>query len=75
MNDITPTLLALAGIPVAEDMAGRVLEEIIEPAYLEEHPVRTVPTYETGQSKMSVRRSDAEQDLYEKLRALGYVGG
>ncbi len=71
--DITPTLLALAGIPVAEDMEGRVLEEIIRPEVLIRHPVKTTSTYETGSAKMVVRKSGVEKDLYKRLQALGYT--
>jgi Tfp pilus assembly protein PilF/predicted AlkP superfamily phosphohydrolase/phosphomutase len=46
--DITPTVLALLGLPVAEDMDGRPILEAFEPRFLEEHPIRYVPTYETG---------------------------
>ena len=35
--DITPTILALMGLPVGRDMAGRVLEEIINPEFLVLH--------------------------------------
>jgi Tfp pilus assembly protein PilF/predicted AlkP superfamily phosphohydrolase/phosphomutase len=46
--DITPTVLAVLGLPVAEDMDGRPILEAFEPRFLEEHPIRYVPTYETG---------------------------
>ena len=46
--DITPTVLALLGLPVAEDMDGRPILEAFEPQFLQEHPIRYVPTYETG---------------------------
>ncbi len=72
--DITPTLLALAGIPVADDMEGRVLEEMIRPDFLERHPIRTTPTYETQVHTTEFKRSQVEGELYEKLKALGYVG-
>jgi predicted AlkP superfamily phosphohydrolase/phosphomutase len=71
--DITPTLLALAGLPIAEDMQGRVLEEMIRPEYLAQHPVETTPTYETGSVRAVVRKSGVEKDLYKKLQALGYT--
>lgn len=45
--DITPTLLALLGLPVAEDMDGRPILDAFEPRFLEEHPIRYVPSYET----------------------------
>ncbi|MCK4593646.1 alkaline phosphatase family protein, partial [bacterium] len=47
--DICPTILALLGIPPAEDMPGRVLTEALEPivvALLEDGPLmQTVPSY------------------------------
>jgi predicted AlkP superfamily phosphohydrolase/phosphomutase len=46
VRDITPTILALYGLPVAEDMDGRVIEEALEPTFLERHPVTSVATYE-----------------------------
>ena len=35
--DIAPTVLALLGMPVPDDMPGRVIEEIVEPAFWAEH--------------------------------------
>jgi len=43
--DITPTILYVLGIPVAEDMDGRVLEEAFSPDFLREFPVRTIKTF------------------------------
>src|SRR5512145_1725286 len=37
--DIAPTLLYLAGLPVARDMEGRVLTEMLDDDFLAEHPV------------------------------------
>ena len=44
--DVAPTLLYLMGLPVARDMEGRVLTEMLEPAYAREHPVTFIPSYE-----------------------------
>ena len=46
--DITPTLLALLGLPVAEDMDGRPILDAFDPAFLQAHAIRYVPSYETG---------------------------
>src|SRR4029453_12281030 len=35
--DISPTILALMGLPVPSDMKGRVLTEILEPDFLARH--------------------------------------
>jgi predicted AlkP superfamily phosphohydrolase/phosphomutase len=45
--DVTPTLLYLLGLPVARDMEGRVLTEILEPAFARQHPVTFIPSYES----------------------------
>ncbi len=44
--DITPTILALFGLPVAEDMDGRPIVAAFDPAFLKTHPIRYVATYE-----------------------------
>ncbi len=74
VTDVTPTLLALAGMPVAEDMDGKVLTDAIEPEFLAENPVSYVPTYEDEES--SGARNDEgrlTEDLKEQLRNLGYL--
>lgn len=74
LRDLTPTLLALLGIPVGEDMQGRVLTEVFEPEFLEQHPIRTIPSHDRGQ-KFRARATVSQEDhiLKEKLRALGYI--
>jgi Tfp pilus assembly protein PilF len=46
--DITPTILALFGLPVAEDMDGRPIVDAFEEGFLRDHPITYTPTYETG---------------------------
>jgi len=73
--DLTPTVLALQGIPVGEDMSGRVLREAIEPAFLGAHPVRTIASHaRPGSARPGVPvASEADELLEGRLRALGYV--
>lgn len=74
--DITPTVLALFGLPVGEDMDGRVLAEAMSPRFMKAHPVSSIPTYET-----QVRRevsaepieSPVDDEIRERMRALGYI--
>jgi hypothetical protein len=76
--DVTPTILALLGMPVADDMDGRVLAEAIEPAFLAKHPVERTATYEPengsgvteGQEPIE---SPLDEEVRERLRALGYI--
>jgi len=78
--DIAPTVLYLAGLPVAADMQGRVLKEAIDDAFQARYPVRTLPTYEAvgrplAESRPAVATSDVDEEVIERLRSLGYVGG
>ncbi len=73
--DIAPTILALYGMPVAEDMDGKPLEDALEPSFLRAHPARRIPTYQHGTRQIvEVEPSSQDADLVEKLRSLGYVG-
>jgi hypothetical protein len=71
--DITPTILAAAGYPVARDMAGRVLEEGMEEEFLRDCPIRRIPSY--GAPDWEARggmESPVDEEIKERLAALGY---
>ncbi len=70
--DITPTLLALAGMRPARDMPGRVLTEALD----FEPPSDRVPTYETGGPRAASGADAAapvDPAILDHLRALGYL--
>jgi predicted AlkP superfamily phosphohydrolase/phosphomutase len=76
--DITPTILAMCGMPVARDMDGRVLTEGIDQSFLNGHPVSWIDTYEPeGGSREAASEEPIESPLddqvREQLRALGYI--
>ena len=72
--DVAPTVLALLGFPVPEDMEGRVAEEMIDPGFWERHPVRRISTYETGPRRvMDAAEMQMDERAIEHLRALGYI--
>ncbi len=45
--DVAPTLLYLMGLPVARDMEGRVLTEIVDDEFARTHPLTFIPSYES----------------------------
>jgi predicted AlkP superfamily phosphohydrolase/phosphomutase len=45
--DLAPTLLYLMGLPVARDMDGRVLTEMLEESVTRGQPVTYIPSYES----------------------------
>jgi predicted AlkP superfamily phosphohydrolase/phosphomutase len=70
VNDVTPTILAWLGLPIADDMDGKPAPFLaIDPA-----KIARVPTYDTA---VIERRGDepsgAEEAILENLRALGYL--
>ncbi len=72
--DIVPTVLALLGLPVAEDMDGMVATQFVEDWFWKRHPIKRIPSYE-WESKAPVAGEEVELDeeTKEHLRALGYL--
>lgn len=74
--DVTPTVLYLLGYPVAEDMDGRVILEAFSEEFVASHPVRTISSYDEIISrtyKGVQEETEADDEILEKLRALGYI--
>jgi predicted AlkP superfamily phosphohydrolase/phosphomutase/Flp pilus assembly protein TadD len=70
--DIAPTLLALSGLPLAEDMPGRVLTEGLE--LTDSRP--SVASYESGARATRVARDPSvDPEIMKRLESLGYLGG
>ncbi len=76
--DVAPTVLHLLGLPVAQDLHGKVLTAAIDDAYMTKHPVTTIATYETGpwdRGPDVAIDPKAGQRMEEMLRSLGYIAG
>ena len=72
--DIAPTILALFGQPVPRSWPGRVLGRVIEPQFLERHPVRYRNDDPIRQDASAAALLDpAAEDLLSKLQSLGYI--
>jgi hypothetical protein len=72
--DIAPTTLAVMGLPVSDQMEGRVLDELIEPGHLAESPVTTVPSYgEEVRGEQDEVESTMDESIRDQLRSLGYI--
>ncbi len=70
--DITPTVLHYFGLPVGEDMEGRVLTE----TFAGNEPVHTIPTWEDPNGRQQRRGSLSEEEseaLLQQFVALGYL--
>jgi predicted AlkP superfamily phosphohydrolase/phosphomutase len=73
--DLAPTILALLGLPVADDMDGRVLDEMFRSEWRERRPQDTVETYDTEEwrERSAPLASEVDAELMRRLKALGYL--
>jgi tetratricopeptide (TPR) repeat protein len=73
--DVTPTVLTLFGLPVGEDMDGRVLVQAFE----ETPEIERIPSWENEAGACGMHSSDmrmdpaAAQAVLEQFVALGYI--
>jgi predicted AlkP superfamily phosphohydrolase/phosphomutase/tetratricopeptide (TPR) repeat protein len=73
--DVTPTVLTLFGLPVAEDMDGRVLVQAFE----ETPEIERIPSWESVEGNCGMHSSDLRMDpeaakaVLEQFVALGYI--
>ena len=70
--DIAPTIQYLMGLPVLEEMDGRVLEETIDRSYLKENTIKYVKSWELGGKGYHYSDED-EEKIKESLKSLGYL--
>jgi arylsulfatase A-like enzyme len=73
--DVLPTLLAAAGLPVARDLEGQVMQEAFVPGALAQERVQWVASYEAGERYVpDVDLGSALHDeMEQELRGLGYI--
>jgi predicted AlkP superfamily phosphohydrolase/phosphomutase len=75
--DLAPTLLYLQGLPLAADMPGGVFLESVTAEFVQEVPLREVPTYEIGPRARPEGAPEADPELdaaaRKRLCALGYI--
>lgn len=75
LYDVTPTVLALLGLPVADDMPGHALSGIVDPAFLEQHPIGHIASYGTRAAVPGDIGASMDDPLYvQRLKELGYMG-
>lgn len=73
IHDIAPTILYGLGLPVAEDFAGRPRMDLFDDEFRSSRPLRTVRTWGVREEGGKARASEADEDLLNDLRALGYI--
>jgi predicted AlkP superfamily phosphohydrolase/phosphomutase len=72
--DIAPTVLHLLEVPVPGDMDGRVLSEILEPAFAPTNGAATAASVPEPNSPVSVAYTEEEDaEIQQRLADLGYL--
>ena len=72
--DLAPTLLYLLGLPVPEDMDGKVLTSAFRSDFLAAHPVRARKASGiSGTDHPSGYTEEESAKVEERLQALGYL--
>jgi arylsulfatase A-like enzyme len=73
--DILPSVLHLMGLPIPQGLEGRVLVEILDPAWASAHPVRTLAPDPGSPSPFqpSAPLEGVSGEQLRELRELGYV--
>lgn len=75
ITDLAPTILYALGLPVPEDMDGRVMINAFEKNYLKNNPVRSGAPSETAAGTGNGVFDEEESDKIKmSLRDLGYFG-
>jgi predicted AlkP superfamily phosphohydrolase/phosphomutase len=71
--DMAPTILHLMGQPVPEDMDGRVLQDLFDPAFIEQNPVQTGGRADSEGRQGAQYSAEEAAIVEERLKALGYI--
>jgi hypothetical protein len=69
-EDVAPSILARAGLPVAADLPGRPAGALFSTGTLE---TATVPTYGARIAPAASRSAVTDREYLEKLKSLGYL--
>jgi tetratricopeptide (TPR) repeat protein len=71
--DIAPTVLALAGLPRANDMPGKPLAAAFDDSLAATFSAETVATLDRDRSHDDAVKGSADAETMKKLEALGYL--
>jgi Type I phosphodiesterase / nucleotide pyrophosphatase len=72
--DVLPTLVVLKRLPLAQNLPGRVHDEVFAPAFLSGTPIQRVASYgRRGGVRGAGAGTAADEEALERLRALGYI--
>lgn len=71
--DIAPTILYMMGLPVPENMDGKVLIDLFDEEYMTRHQVELLSSEDGEEREGQEYGPDEEEIISERLRQLGYL--
>jgi arylsulfatase A-like enzyme len=75
--DVLPTIFAVKGIPIGEDMDGAPMRAILDLGKTGKTEIRYVPTHDDAEwlagQTARIRHAVDESERIEQLRSLGYI--
>jgi predicted AlkP superfamily phosphohydrolase/phosphomutase len=72
--DVAPTALHLMGMPVPEDMDGRVIIQALKPDFLERRPVQSIGGDEQAPTDAAPGYTEEQEgEIIDRLKGLGYI--
>jgi predicted AlkP superfamily phosphohydrolase/phosphomutase len=72
--DASASILYLLGVPLPEDLDGRVVGEALEATYLEQNPVQYAPASQAVQRRGATGTDpEGQEAVLARLRGLGYM--
>ena len=74
MIDTAPTVPHMMGLPVPQDMDGRVLSEVFTEDFRSQVPLVRGGEGSSRDMEESAYTEEAEEEIKERLRGLGYLG-
>ena len=72
--DLAPTILYRMGVPVPDNMDGRVLTELFDPDFLSANPWAVKVAQPSGGQPEHSFQPEEEAEIEVRLRGLGYLG-
>jgi predicted AlkP superfamily phosphohydrolase/phosphomutase len=73
LSSIAPLLLYTLGLQVPDDMEGSIAPEILDPAWMESHPVLSGASSSDRAPDQPLIAPQDEEEILRRLRGLGYL--
>jgi len=70
---VFPILLAVKGLPVPADIARQLPTQVLAREFLRQHPVSSIESYGSLETRNGTGESAVDEEMIERLRALGYL--